>query len=116
MSSAKKHGFSQAERIRKSKEFQRVFDEGRTLRDRLIIVRCAPNGLPHSRLGLIVSKKVGHAPRRNRIKRLFREAFRLNKERLPKGLDILLSPARGWSDPPLQELEATLIRLLSRVK
>jgi len=49
-----------------------------------------PNGLDHLRLGLTVSRRVGNAVRRNRIKRRLREAFRLARGDWPTGLDLVV--------------------------
>jgi ribonuclease P protein component len=53
------------------------------------------NGLGISRLGITVSKKIGKAVKRNRIKRLIREFFRLNKKIFPKGFDVVFIANKG---------------------
>jgi len=49
-----------------------------------------PNDLGHPRLGISISRRVGTAPVRNRIKRLLREAFRLHPHGLPRGYDLVI--------------------------
>lgn len=58
---------------------------------------------PHNRLGIIASRKVGSAVKRNRVKRLIREFFRTQQHRLPKGLDILIIARPGSHKLSFQE-------------
>jgi len=55
-----------------------------------LVVYLKPNGLNHLRLGLTVSRRVGRAVRRNRIKRRLREAVRLHQHELPAGYDVVV--------------------------
>ena len=82
--------------------------------DDLLVANACENGLPYSRLGLSVSSKVGNAVVRNRWKRLLREAFRLNRARLPAGIDLVLRPKRGAA-PDFHALLAALPKLAQRV-
>jgi ribonuclease P protein component len=102
--------FQRHEHLRRTEEFQRVYDRRRSASDRWLIVYGCENGLPHLRLGLSVSRKVGPAVARNRLRRLYREAFRLTRHEMPVGLDLVLIPRSG--DPPsLDELKLSLPKL-----
>ena len=103
--------FHSWEHLRRPGDFRRAYDRKRSVgSDKLIIYACE-NGLTHSRLGMSVSRKVGNAVVRNRLRRLYREAFRLTKAELPAGLDLVLVP-RGSEMPALDELKDLLRKLV----
>src|SRR5437588_9446674 len=106
--------FRPHEHLRRPAEFQRVYDRRRSVSDGWLIVYACENGLPHLRLGLSVSRKVGQATHRNRLRRLYREAFRLTRHAMPGGLDLVLIPRKAEA-PPLEELKQSLPRLVNQV-
>ena len=106
--------FRPAEHLRRPADFKRVYDRRRSVSNELLIVYACPNGLAHNRLGLSVSRKAGGAVRRNRLRRLFREAYRLSRHRLPAGLDLVLIPRPG-GEPTLAGLLEALPKLVSQV-
>ncbi|MEN0109975.1 MAG: ribonuclease P protein component, partial [Planctomycetota bacterium] len=69
-------GFPRSRRLLKGEEFDAAFAAKLSAGDGVVVVHARPNGLGHARLGMAVSRKVGNAVRRNRWKRLLREAFR----------------------------------------
>jgi ribonuclease P protein component len=87
--------FGKEERVRKRQDYLRIYEQGvRRYSQRFTIITCRnPSGI--GRLGMTVSKKAGNAVQRNRIKRLLREFFRLNKFRLPVAQDIVIIAKRG---------------------
>ena len=95
-------------------DFRRVYDRRRSASDKWLIVYACENGLPHRRLGMSVSRKIGNAVARNRLRRLYREAFRLTRDALPGGLDIVLIP-QGTEEPSLEQLKESLPRLLGQI-
>ncbi|HPD14642.1 MAG TPA: ribonuclease P protein component [Planctomycetota bacterium] len=111
---AKAHGFSRDERLRATRDFDRVFEQGRRGRGQALVVCYAPNGLAHSRLGIALRRGWRSAVARNRAKRLIREAFRTRKHELPGGLDLVVIPATNWAEPAPEAIAAELLRLLGR--
>lgn len=106
--------FRPCEHLRRPVDFRRVYDLRRSVSDESLIVYACPNGLPYSRLGLSVSRKYGGAVRRNRLRRLYREAYRLTRQPPPFGLDIVLIP-RGTNEPKLADLLSALPKLIADV-
>jgi ribonuclease P protein component len=102
-------------RIRRGADFQRAFRRRVSAADQCIIVFAHANRLPHPRLGLSVSRKVGGAVVRNRWKRLLREAFRLTRPQLPAGVDLIVIPRAGV-DPTLAALMESLVRLADKLE
>jgi ribonuclease P protein component len=88
-------GFPKAMHLRKRSDFDRVFVNKRSQADRMLVVYGMSNGRDVSRLGLVVSKKVGKAHQRNRWKRIIREVFRLEQHTLPEPLDLVVIPRQG---------------------
>jgi len=103
--------FRTHEHLRRQADFKRVYDRRRSVSNEFLIVYACENGLPHLRLGLSVSRKVGGAVQRNRLRRLYREAFRLTRHEMPTGIDLILIP-RGPQPPSLQDLREALPRLV----
>src|SRR5438270_10461902 len=86
----RRHRFPRSHRLGGKLEFSAVF-EARIRESRgPLMIYAKPNDLSHCRLGISISRKVGTAVRRNRIKRLLRESFRLMQHDLPRGYDLVI--------------------------
>ncbi|MCS7305019.1 MAG: ribonuclease P protein component [Thermoguttaceae bacterium] len=109
------YSFPKTYRLRRQKDFDRVFSAKCRAADEWIAVYAWANELDHPRLGICASSRLGNAVTRNRWKRMIREAFRLSKGRLPAGLDLVVIPQADVC-PPLQTLQASLWRLSRRLK
>jgi ribonuclease P protein component len=84
------HAFPASRRLSGTLRFAAVFDAKMKQSAGPLMAYSLPNGLPHWRLGLNVSRRVGIAACRNRIKRFLREAFRLHIFELPRGYDLVI--------------------------
>ena len=110
--------FPSDRRLRRRREFQRVFDGARRAHGRFLTVLTAPSSARAPRLGIVASRKIGDAVRRNRAKRLIREMFRRSVALRTGSLDVVVIPRREFFDASYATLDsdfhATLRRTASR--
>jgi ribonuclease P protein component len=109
-------GFSRKERLLKSWDFRNVYESGRKVSVGGAAVCFAGNALHHSRVGFsISSRNFKLAADRNRIRRLFREAYRRNKAAVKPGVDLVVIVRRGFDrKTPYGKIEGTFSELIKK--
>jgi ribonuclease P protein component len=113
--------FAKARRVRRRREFQRVFDLSLRAKGRYFTVLVAPNDTGTTRLGIVASRKLGNAVMRNRAKRLIRDIFRQTTG-LPvaPAIDVVVIPRRELFDaayPSLaMDFRGTVKRCAARLR
>ena len=100
--------------LRSGRDFQRVYAKKIRAGDEHLLIFADKSPTQKTRFGLSVSKKHGNAVIRARIKRLLREAYRLNQHDLPEGLDLIFIP-RFHSNAGLMEYQNSLKQLIPRL-
>ncbi len=90
----KRFSFGKSKRLVSNKQFRTVLRRGVRVGDDLLILYAAKSDCVYSRLGVSVGKSCGRAVVRNRLKRVLREAFRLNQDKIPSGFDYLVMISR----------------------
>ena len=105
------HSFPRSRRLRGG-DFARIYRQRCSASDRKLTVYAAAG---RGRLGLSVSRKCGSAVLRNRIKRLIREAYRLNRAALPQDVDLVVVCHRG-ATLTLPDAASSLKQLTGRAR
>lgn len=96
-------------RIKKNTEFQRVFQKGNSSANRqFVIYKLKNEDFPYFRIGISVSKKLGKAVTRNKIKRYIREAVREMKEEIDPAYDLIIVARRQVVDMNYHEAKKSL--------
>lgn len=104
-----------AYRIKKNKEFQSVFDKGKSFANReLVIYYKRNNAHKHFRIGVSVGKKIGNAVTRNRIKRYIRESFNQLQHQIDPNVDIVIIARKATAHMNFHQTKRSLQHLLYR--
>lgn len=118
MKAAGSEAFPKTKRLAKRREFLRVYETGQKIFSRYVVLFFAANELPHSRIGITATKKLGKANVRNRLKRWTREIYRRQREPLGidgQSLDIVVNVKPNAADAAFQDYSRELSRVLERV-
>ena len=98
--------------LKNSREFQAVYKKGNSKANKYLVMYVLPNDKKEVRIGISVSKKVGNSVVRHRLARLIREAYRLNKEGLAVGWDIVVIARNSAKDKNYQQIESAFMHLI----
>jgi ribonuclease P protein component len=107
--------FKKEDRILKRSEFLELTQSGRKLQNDCVIAFFAPGRYNRPRLGITVTRKVGSAAQRNRIKRLIREYFRLNRQHLKQNRDINIVAKPKAADLSSEKVFSALQDLFEKI-
>lgn len=102
------------ERLRSSREFAVCYDRGCVGKSRHVVVHALPNRTDVTRVGFAVSKRLGKAVRRNRIKRRLREIIRELAPNLGSGFDVVVAARFAASEATYQDLRLGVEQALRR--
>ena len=118
MEAARPEALPKEKRLAKRREFLRVYEQGQKVFSRYAVLFYAANDLPHSRIGITATKKLGKANIRNRLKRWTREVYR--RQRAPlhldrQSLDFVVNVKPNAAGATFDDYSRDLVRTLERV-
>ncbi len=101
--------FNNTDGIKKDSDFRRVYQRGKSFADRNLVIYVMKNGKNKSRIGISISKKVGKANVRNKIRRYIKESYRLNiDENIKSGLDIVFIARINSNKAEYKDIEKSM--------
>ena len=97
--------------LKKNKDFQNVYRNGKSYADKYLVMYVLENGLESNRVGISVSKKVGNSVVRHRLCRLVRESYRLHEDVFRRGFDIVVVARVSAKERTFREIESAFLHL-----
>lgn len=101
-------------RISRGKEYKCIYNKGKRIPGKYIIVFAHKNQLLCNRFGIVTSKKIGNAVVRNRAKRQIREVIKKNLDKLRPGYDIVVVSRYNIKEAVFADIEKDFLRLMGK--
>jgi len=95
--------------LRNTREFNMVYKKGKSIVNKHLVLYYVKNQSAENQVGFSVSKKVGNAVTRNRVKRLMKEVYRLNETSIKKGYDFVFVARVRTKDASYKEVEKAML-------
>lgn len=101
--------------VKENGDFRRIYRKGRSAVFGGVVVYCLKNRKGMSRLGVTVSTKLGHAVVRNRVRRRLRELYRLHKQEMLPGYDLIVVARVRAVEMPYAKMEKQYLHCLAQL-
>jgi len=102
--------------LRKRTDFSAIYNKGKSLGERYIVLFYRKNDLPYSRTAFLASKKVGNAVERNRARRLMKESVRTSQVELPEGYDYIFIARNTIINRKCADVKKSIEAAIKKVK
>ena len=97
--------------IKSNLDFQKVYKNGKSYANKLLVMYVVENSTENNRLGISVSKKVGNSVVRHHLKRLIKESYRLHEAVFNSGLDIVIVARVNAKNAEYKDIESAVLHL-----
>ena len=104
-------GLPRSRVLKKKKDFQAVYSRGKSYANRFLVLYVFRSNGFQGKVGFAAGKKLGNAVKRNRIKRLLRESYRMHQSEIEEGVSLLLVGRKAALAVKCQELEKAFLAL-----
>ncbi|WP_314621669.1 ribonuclease P protein component [uncultured Selenomonas sp.] len=104
-------GLPRSRILKKKKDFQAVYSRGKSYANRFLVLYVFRSNGFQGKVGFAAGKKLGNAVKRNRIKRLLRESYRMHQSEIEEGVSLLLVGRKAALAVKCQELEKAFLAL-----
>ena len=101
--------------LKENSVFRRLYAKGKSAASSYLVVYCRKNGRQENRIGITVSKKLGHAVVRNRVRRRFREIYRLHETEFSIGWDLVIVARTRAVGAPYAKLDRSFLSLCQKL-